>query len=207
LYAGVPPVDDRPVTTPLGRQTARRNRTPYVQRCSPLRARNRRDRWDQSFDDSPVHQYPDPPPVLNELSAEYRETDHLGVLERVVVASNIGSLGLAHTASPGEALLAMSSDEVVGRTKLPIPIDFAARGVDMAAELQPRRRARCARCARSGRRSARADGTPLFANSLTGPSAQFALEWVTAPGPRLVEIARQLPIRLDWEPENGTMCR
>jgi hypothetical protein len=34
LYAGVPPVDDRPVTTPRGRQTARRNRTPCGQRRS-----------------------------------------------------------------------------------------------------------------------------------------------------------------------------
>jgi hypothetical protein len=168
LYAGVPPVDDRPVTTPRGRQTARRNRTPYAQRRSPFRARNRRDRWDQSFDDSPVRQYADPPPVLDALSAEYRETVHLGVLdgpqvlhvdkidslERVGVASKIGSRGPALTASFGKALLAASSD---------------------------------------------------FAISLTGPAARFALERVIAVGPRLVEIARQLSIRLGWEPENGTM--
>ncbi|MGH2617890.1 MAG: IclR family transcriptional regulator domain-containing protein, partial [Thermomicrobiales bacterium] len=47
-----------------------------------------------------------------------------------------------------------------------------------------------------------AAGTPLFAISLTGPSARFTMERVIAAAPRVVEIARQLSLSLGWEPES-----
>ena len=163
----------------------------------------------------------------------YRETVHMGILdglevlhvdkidslERVGVASKIGSRGPAHTASLGKALLAASSDEIVERY---IAEATTGHGADQLADLEGFREeialtrqrgysiddeedapgVRCLGVAVRG-----ADGAPLFAISLTGPSARFTLERVIAAAPRLVEITRQLSVRLGWEPENSAIRR
>jgi hypothetical protein len=79
--------------------------------------------------------------------------------------------------------------------------------VDTAVGLQHRRRASCARCAQSGRRSARSGRCSSLRHQPHRSAARLTLERVIAAGPRLVEIARQLPIRLGWEPEGGAMRR
>jgi IclR family transcriptional regulator, KDG regulon repressor len=166
-------------------------------------------------------------PALEALSTLCRETVHVGVLdgleilhvdkidslERVGVASKIGSRGPAHTASLGKALLAASSDQVVeeyiaratagrGPVRLADPEAFREeialtrrRGYAIDDE-EDAPGVRCLGVAIRG-----AGGAPLFAISVTGPSARFTLERVTAAAPRVVEIARQLSLRLGWEPE------
>jgi DNA-binding IclR family transcriptional regulator len=166
-------------------------------------------------------------PALEALSALCRETVHVGVLdgleilhvdkidslERVGVASKIGSRGPAHTASLGKALLAASSDQVVeeyiaratavrGPARLADPAAFREeialtrrRGYSIDDE-EDAPGVRCLGVAIRG-----SGGAPLFAISLTGPSGRFTMERVIATAPRLVEIARQLSLRLGWEPE------
>ena len=166
-------------------------------------------------------------PALEALSTLCRETVHVGVLdgleilhvdkidslERVGVASKIGSRGPAHTASLGKALLAASSDQAVeeyiaratagrGPVRLADPEAFREeialtrrRGYAIDDE-EDAPGVRCLGVAIRG-----AGGAPLFAISLTGPSARFTLERVAAAAPRVVEIARQLSLRLGWEPE------
>ena len=172
-------------------------------------------------------------PDLNALSAMFRETVHMGVLdglevlhvdkidslERVGVASKIGSRGPAHTASLGKALLAASPDGVVeeyivkaitGREpdQLADPEGFRKeialtrlRGYSIDDE-EDSPGVRCVGAAVCG-----AGGVPLFAISLTGPSARFTLERVIAAAPRLVEVARHVSVRLGWEPENAEIRR
>ncbi|MGH2617719.1 MAG: IclR family transcriptional regulator, partial [Thermomicrobiales bacterium] len=84
-------------------------------------------------------------PVLETLSVLCRETVHVGVLdgleilhvdkidslERVGIASKIGSRGPAHTASLGKALLAASSDLIVDEYIAKAVVD---RGPDRLAD-------------------------------------------------------------------------
>jgi DNA-binding IclR family transcriptional regulator len=166
-------------------------------------------------------------PALEALSTLCRETVHVGVLdgleilhvdkidslERVGVASKIGSRGPAHTASLGKALLAASPDQIVedyiaGAAASRGPVRLADPEAFRETIAWTRRRGyaiddeedapgvRCLGVAIRG-----AGGAPLFAISLTGPSARFSLERVAAAAPRVVEIARQLSLRLGWEPE------
>jgi DNA-binding IclR family transcriptional regulator len=160
-------------------------------------------------------------PALEHLSVLSRETVHVGVLdgsevlhvdkidslERVGVASKIGSRGPAHTASLGKALLAASPDAVVEEY-----IAYAGHPafdpVALRDEIRTTRTrgysidneedaigVRCLGVAVQG-----AGGVPLFAISLTGPAARFTLDRVQALAPAMIDIARQLSLKLGWDP-------
>lgn len=166
-------------------------------------------------------------PALEQLSALSRETVHLGVLdgldvlhiekidslERVGVASKVGSRGPAHSTSLGRALLAASSDwvleEFIARsmksrddTFLADPPHFReeiARTRDRGYSIDDEEDSIGVRCL--GVAVHGAGGAPLFAMSMTGPSARFTIERALSFAPAAVEIARQLSLRLGWQPE------
>ena len=160
-------------------------------------------------------------PALEHLSALSRETIHVGVLdgyevlhvdridslERVGVASKIGNRGPAHTASLGKALLAASPDTVVeeyiAHAVHPVFDPAAlrdeirttrARGYSIDNE-EDAIGVRCLGVAVRG-----AGGVPLFAISHTGPAARFTLERVQALAPATIDVARQLSLKLGWDP-------
>jgi IclR family transcriptional regulator, KDG regulon repressor len=165
-------------------------------------------------------------PALERLSALSRETVHVGVLdgldvlhldkidslERVGVASKIGSRGPAHSASLGRALLAASPDRAVeafivesdlsrGAYRLPDPQRFReeiARTRQRGYALDDEEDSIGVRCLGVAVRGA--GGAPLFAISMTGPSARFTLERALSFAPAAVEIARDLSLRLGWQP-------
>jgi IclR family transcriptional regulator, KDG regulon repressor len=166
-------------------------------------------------------------PALEQLSALSRETVHLGVLdgldvlhiekidslERVGVASKVGSRGPAHSTSLGRALLAASSDWVLeefiarsvksrGETFLADPRRFRdeiARTQDRGYSIDDEEDSIGVRCLGVAVRGA--GGAPLFAMSMTGPSARFTIERALTFAPAAVEIATQLSMRLGWQPE------
>jgi DNA-binding IclR family transcriptional regulator len=165
-------------------------------------------------------------PAMEHLSRLTRETVHLGVLdgfevlhvdkieslERVGIASKIGSRGTPHTTGLGKALLAAGPDDVVEAylqyavgEEAPVRVaDPAALRADIA---RTRERGysiddeedsigvRCLGVAVRG-----AGGVPLFAISLTGPSPRFTLERVSAYGPEAIATAGALSRQLGWEP-------
>ncbi|MFN8591073.1 MAG: IclR family transcriptional regulator [Thermomicrobiales bacterium] len=166
-------------------------------------------------------------PGLEQLSTLSRETVHVGVmdgldiihidridsLERVGVASKIGGRGPAHSASLGRALLAASSDRVLEEF---IARSLAARGPLRITDQRrfreeiARTRARGfslddeedsigVRCLGVAVRGA--GGAPLFAMSMTGPSARFTLERALSFAPAAVAVADQISRRLGWTPD------
>jgi IclR family KDG regulon transcriptional repressor len=168
-------------------------------------------------------------PAMEHLSRLSRETVHLGVLdgyevlhidkieslERVGIASKIGSRGTIHTTGLGKALLAAGPDDVVEdylayATGDQAPVRIADPDAFRAEIARTRQRGysvddeedsigvRCLGVAVRG-----AGGTPLFAISLTGPSPRFTRERVEAYAPEVVATARALSRQLGWEPENS----
>jgi IclR family transcriptional regulator, KDG regulon repressor len=165
-------------------------------------------------------------PSLDDLSRLSRETVHVGVLdgfeilhvdkidslERLGIASKIGSRGPAHKASLGKALLAAGSDAVLEdyiahATNPARPMRLAdpdafrtemwltrARGYSVDNE-EDAVGVRCLGVAVRG-----AGGVPLFAISLTGPAARFTMERVEAHAPAMVATAHALSLQLGWEP-------
>lgn len=165
-------------------------------------------------------------PAMEHLSRLSRETVHLGVLdgfevlhvdkieslERVGIASKIGSRGAPHTTGLGKALLAAGPDAVleayleyaVGDGALVRVADPAAVRADVA---RTRERGysiddeedsigvRCLGVAVRG-----AGGAPLCAISLTGPSPRFTLERVRAYAPEAMATAAALSRQLGWQP-------
>jgi IclR family transcriptional regulator, KDG regulon repressor len=166
-------------------------------------------------------------PALEQLSALSRETVHVGVLdglevlhiekidslERVGVASKVGSRGPAHSTSLGRALLAASPDHVLetfiarsvtgrGETQLADPRRFReeiARTRERGYSIDDEEDSIGVRCLGVAVRGA--DGAPLFAMSMTGPSARFTIERALAFAPAAVEIAHRLSLRLGWQSE------
>lgn len=168
-------------------------------------------------------------PALEQLSTLSRETVHVGVLdgldvlhidkidslERVGVASKIGSRGPAHSASLGRALLAATSERALeefiarsltarGAYRITDPRRFREeiartrlRGFSLDDE-EDSIGVRCLGVAVRG-----AGGAPLFAISMTGPSARFTLERALAFAPEAVEVADRLSRRLGWAPGDG----
>jgi IclR family KDG regulon transcriptional repressor len=165
-------------------------------------------------------------PAMEHLSRLTRETVHLGVLdgfevlhvdkieslERVGIASKIGSRGIPHTTGLGKALLAAGSDTVLEEyLTYAVGEDAADRLTDPEAfrsEIARTRErgysiddeedsigVRCLGVAVLG-----AGGAPLFAISLTGPSPRFTLERVQAYAPEAIATARALSRQLGWEP-------
>jgi IclR family transcriptional regulator, KDG regulon repressor len=166
-------------------------------------------------------------PAMEHLSRLTRETVHLGVLdgfevlhvdkieslERVGIASKIGSRGIPHSTGLGKALLAAGSDTVLEEyLTYAVGEDAADRLTDPEAfriEIARTRErgysiddeedsigVRCLGVAVLG-----AGGAPLFAISLTGPSPRFTLERVEAYAPEAIATARALSRQLGWEPE------
>lgn len=165
-------------------------------------------------------------PALEPLSQLSRETIHVGVadgfevvhidridcLERVGVASKIGSRAPLHTTGLGKALLAAGSNEFleeylrfardrtspypkpdvkalrdeIGRTR--------ARGYSIDDE-DDSIGVRCLGVAIVG-----SGGVPLFAVSITGPSPRFTRTRVEQFAPDVVEIGRRLSRQLGWSP-------
>jgi IclR family transcriptional regulator, KDG regulon repressor len=165
-------------------------------------------------------------PAMERLSRLSRETVHLGVLdgyevlhvdkieslERVGVASKVGSRGTLHTTGLGKALLAAGTDEFLE--------EYIARASDTGALVpvvdpgvlrkeiaRTRERGysiddeedsigvRCLGVAVIG-----AGGVPLFALSLTGPSPRFTRERVAAYAAEAKAAARALSRQLGWQP-------
>lgn len=166
-------------------------------------------------------------PALEKLSALSRETVHVGVLdgldvlhiekidslERVGVASKVGSRGPAHSTSLGRALLAASPERALeqfiaravksrGETHLADPQRFReeiARTRDRGYSFDDEEDSVGVRCLGVAVRGA--GGAPLFAISMTGPSARFTIERALSFAPVAVEIANQLSLQLGWQPE------
>jgi DNA-binding IclR family transcriptional regulator len=160
-------------------------------------------------------------PTLDRLSRLSRETIHVGVLdghevlhvdkidslERVGVASKVGSRGPAHTASLGKALLAAGPDYAVedyiahaterdGPDALRSADAFRAeiartraRGYSVDNE-EDATGVRCLGVAILG-----AGYTPLFAVSITGPAARFTEQRVRELAPEIIAAARELTLR------------
>jgi IclR family acetate operon transcriptional repressor len=167
---------------------------------------------------------------MEHLSRLTRETVHLGVLdgfevlhvdkieslERVGIASKIGSRGVPHTTGLGKALLAAGSDSLLDEyLAYAVGEESPARVTDpdaLRAEIARTRErgysiddeedsigVRCLGVAVLG-----AGGAPLFALSLTGPSPRFTLERVFACAPEAVATAQALSRQLGWEPTGET---
>jgi DNA-binding IclR family transcriptional regulator len=169
-------------------------------------------------------------PAMEHLSRLTRETVHLGVLdgfevlhvdkieslERVGIASKIGSRGIPHTTGLGKALLAAGSDGALedyltytaseeSAARLDDPASFRAeiertreRGYSIDDE-EDSIGVRCLGVAVLG-----AGGAPLFAISLTGPSPRFTMERVEAYAPEVIATAQALSRQLGWEPAGET---
>src|SRR5690348_13609627 len=160
-------------------------------------------------------------PTLERLALLSRETVHLGVLdgfevvhidkvdspERIGVSSQIGSRAAPHLTGLGQALLAAGPDAVVDRY-----LRHMDGGVDPGAlwDEVGRDRARGysiddeedsvgVRCLGVAVRGA--DGAPVFAFSLTGPSPRLTRERIAALAPEAVAIAAALSRQFGWEPE------
>jgi DNA-binding IclR family transcriptional regulator len=164
-------------------------------------------------------------PAMEHLSRLSRETVHLGVLdgfevlhvdkieslERVGIASKIGSRGTPHTTGLGKALLAAGPDAVLeAYLAYAVSPDAPERVTDpeaVRADIARTRQrgysvddeedsigVRCLGVAVRG-----AGGAPLFAISLTGPSPRFTRERVEAFAPEAMATAAALSRQLGWE--------
>lgn len=168
-------------------------------------------------------------PALDHLARLSRETVHLGVLdgyevvhvdkveslERVGVASKIGSRGVLHTTGLGKALLAAAPDAFLAAYLAhvrahPALVPVAAPDALRADIARTRARGysvddeedsvgvRCLGVAVRG-----AGGEPICAISLTGPSPRFTRERVAALAPEAVATARALSARFGYEGDAG----
>ncbi|HEY7032267.1 MAG TPA: IclR family transcriptional regulator [Thermomicrobiales bacterium] len=165
-------------------------------------------------------------PAMEHLSRLTRETVHLGVLdgfevlhvdkieslERVGIASKIGSRGTPHTTGLGKALLAAGPEDVVeaylayaggedAAVRIADPAAFRAeiaRTRDRGYSIDDEEDSIGVRCL--GVAVLGAGGAPLCAISLTGPSPRFTLERVTAYAPEVVATVGALSRQLGWEP-------
>jgi IclR family acetate operon transcriptional repressor len=163
-------------------------------------------------------------PALERLSALSRETVHLGVLdgfevvhvdkvdspEMVGVSSKVGTRAVPHVTALGKALLAASPDDLVATYLAHArAISSPYRLIDEAALLRDLRRARergyslddeestaGVRCLGVAIRGS--GGVPLFAISMTGPSARFTAERATACVPEMVAVAAALSAQFGW---------
>lgn len=165
-------------------------------------------------------------PGLERLSKLSRETIHVGIrdglevlhidridsLERVGVASKVGSRAALHTTGLGKALLAAESPEVLEEyltvaTKVPTqPLQdpdklrheierTRERGYSIDDE-EDSIGVRCLGVAVLG-----VGGAPLFAISITGPSPRFTRLHVQTYAPAAVETAQVLSRELGWDGE------
>lgn len=174
-------------------------------------------------------------PALIPLSERSRETVHVGVLdgfdvvhvdkieslEHVGVSSRIGSRGVTHRTGLGKALLAASTDEYVtsyivqGRRRAaPYRVESADVDAIWADVATTRERGysiddeddsvgvRCLGSAILG-----AGGNPVFAISLTGPSPRFTRTTCDELGPVVVQVARELTLRLGGSLPEGSANR
>jgi IclR family acetate operon transcriptional repressor len=147
---------------------------------------------------------------------EVLHVDKIESLERVGIASKVGSRGVPHTTGLGKALLAAGSDAALEEYLAhAIGADSPERVGDpeaLRAEIARTRGrgysiddeedsigVRCLGVAVRG-----AGGVPLFALSLTGPSPRFTLERVEAYAPEAMATARALSRQLGWEPVGET---
>jgi DNA-binding IclR family transcriptional regulator len=163
-------------------------------------------------------------PALLPLSELSRETVHVGVLdgfdvvhvdkieslEHVGVSSRIGSRGVTHRTGLGKALLAASSDDYISdyitrgrRRATPYRVEAVEVDTIWASVAETRERGysiddeddsvgvRCLGAAIRG-----TGGNPVFAISLTGPSPRFTRAKCEELGPVVVQVARELTLRL-----------
>lgn len=165
-------------------------------------------------------------PELEQLSRLTRETVHVGIrnghevvhidridsLERVGVASKIGSRAELHTTGLGKALLAAEPETyleeyIAGVVKRDVTSSFdlpafrreialtRARGFSIDDE-DDSVGVRCLGVAVLG-----ADGAPLFAISITGPSPRFTREHVNTYSPEAIRIAQKISSNFGWNGE------
>lgn len=163
-------------------------------------------------------------PLLTELSERSRETVHLGILdgwevlhlarveslERVGVASRIGSRGWAHTSGMGKALLAGQAasflDAYIAETGLPAMTEHsitspAAFQAEMALirhqgfSLDNEEDAIGVRCL--GTALPTMQGPPVLAISITGPSPRFTLDHAHAFAPTMLDLVRHAEVPLE----------
>lgn len=156
-------------------------------------------------------------PLLTQLSERSRETVHVGVLdgwdvlhigrveslERVGVASRVGSRGWAHSSGMGKALLAGQPDALVdayiAETGLPAMTEHSITSPEVfRAEIGLIRQqgfsidneedAIGVRCL--GTALPKTEGPPMLAVSITGPSPRFTLEQAYALTPTLLELVQ-----------------
>jgi IclR family acetate operon transcriptional repressor len=173
-------------------------------------------------------------PALIPLSERSRETVHVGVLdgfdvvhvdkieslEHVGVSSRIGSRGVTHRTGLGKALLAASADEYVtsyiaqGRRRAaPYRVEsaevdaiWADVGItrDRGYSIDDEDDSIGVRCLGAAIRGT--GGNPVFAISLTGPSPRFTRARCDELGPVVVQVARELTLRLGGSlPEPATL--
>lgn len=169
-------------------------------------------------------------PTLERLSHLSRETTHLGVLdgfevvhvdkvdspEMVGVSSKVGTRATPHVTALGKALLAAGPDDVLGSylvhaRSLPAPdrlvdettfLADVARARERGYSLDDEESTAGVRCLGVAIRGA--GGEPLFAVSITGPSARFTAERATACAPEAQAAARILSAQFGWSPEPAT---
>lgn len=164
-------------------------------------------------------------PLLTELSERSRETVHLGILdgwevlhlarveslERVGVASRVGSRGWAHTSGMGKALLAGQAetflDAYIAETGLPAMTERSITTPEaFRAEIALIRRqgfsidneedaigVRCLGIALSA-----TQGPPVLAISVTGPSPRFTLDQAYDFAPTMVDLVRHADVPPDF---------
>jgi DNA-binding IclR family transcriptional regulator len=169
-------------------------------------------------------------PIMERLSDVSREAVHLGVLdgfevvhvdkvdspEMVGVASKVGTRAVPHVTALGKALLAAGPHDavaayVVHARLLPAPYRLSDEDRLLADLRRTRERGfslddeessdgiRCLGVPILG-----ADGTPLFALSITGPSARFTSTRAAACAPEAMNAARALSAQFGWSTAPAT---
>ncbi len=170
-------------------------------------------------------------PLLTELSERSRETVHLGILdgwevlhigrveslERVGVASRVGSRGWAHTSGMGKALLAGQSDAMIdayiAETGLPAMTEQSITTPDaFRDEIALIRRQGFSmdneedsigvRCL--GTTLPSTPGSAVLAVSITGPSPRFTVEHAMAFAPTLLSLVQRADTPFDASASTGT---
>jgi IclR family acetate operon transcriptional repressor len=165
-------------------------------------------------------------PMLELLSAQSRETVHVGVLdgfeivhvgkidspERVSVSSKIGTRAVPHLAALGKALLATSSPEMIDAyikyaQRLPAPDTLTdpswlrleiMETLERGHSVDNEEDSIGVRCIGAAVRTG--GGEPLFAISITGPSGRFTNERAEAFAPELIRAASSLSRQFGWQP-------
>lgn len=169
-------------------------------------------------------------PIMERLSDVSREAVHLGVLdgfevvhvdkvdspEMVGVASKVGTRAVPHVTALGKALLAAGPDEMVAayiaHARVLAPPFRLSDEDRLRADLRRVRERgfslddeessagiRCLGVPILG-----ADGAPLFALSITGPSARFTADRATTCAPEAMTAARALSVQFGWSTTPAT---